>query len=421
MESLEQLINQVRGGDEQAYAAVVARFQDMAVGYAYALLGNFQSAEDAAQEAFFEAFRKLESLREPLAFPGWFRRIVFKHCDRITRAKSQLIVTLDMAMDVASENETQAESMERSERQNKIWKTIDFLPRHQRSTVLLYYISGYSHKEISEFLDVPVSTIKKRLYSARNKLRELLEGALEDTLRERRPSRNEAFASRLMNLLTAARLGDSTRVKQVIEDDPRLRVARDPLGNTALVVAVNAGHKELAELLLSSGYYLDIHEAAAIGNTQRVSELIVSDPSRIDSFSPEGFTALALASHFGHEETTALLLNSAANVNALSKNKLGVTALHAALFGSKVGTAKLLINRGADVNIRRGGKNSPRAGWTALHYAAANGFLELIGPLCEQGADLDATDCEGRTPLDIALEQGQGEVAAMLGRHPDRQ
>jgi len=421
METLESLIERVRCGEDQAYAAVVARFQDMAVGYAYALLGNFQSAEDAAQEAFFEAYRKLDSLREPLAFPGWFRRIIFKHCDRITRARPRLMVSLDTAMEVPSGQETQSESMERTEMQNRIWKTLDFLSPHQRSTVLLYYISGYSHREIGDFLDVPVSTIKKRLYSARNKLRELLEGAFEDTLRERRPSRNEAFASRLMCLLTAARVGDVQTVKRVIEEDPRLVAARDPLGNTALIVAANSGHQELAGLLLSSGYPLDIHEAAAIGNAQRVAELISSDPKRIDSYSPGGFTPLALAAHFGHEETTALLLNAAANVDALSKNELAVTALHAALFGKKIGTAKLLINHGADVTIRRGGENLPRAGWTALHYAAANGFSELIEPLCERGIDRNARDCDGKTPLDVALERGQIEVAEMLGGHVSTQ
>ncbi|MDQ3919834.1 MAG: hypothetical protein M3348_15305 [Acidobacteriota bacterium] len=85
MDSLESLIMRARGGDADAYAAVVWRFQDMAVGYGYALLRDFQLAEGAAQEAFLEAYRSLSALREPAAFPGWFRRIVFKHCDGLTR------------------------------------------------------------------------------------------------------------------------------------------------------------------------------------------------------------------------------------------------------------------------------------------------------------------------------------------------
>jgi DNA-directed RNA polymerase specialized sigma24 family protein len=59
----------------------------MAVAYAYSLLGDFQLAEDAAQEAFIQAYRDLKTLREPLAFSSWLRRIVFNYCDRITRKK----------------------------------------------------------------------------------------------------------------------------------------------------------------------------------------------------------------------------------------------------------------------------------------------------------------------------------------------
>ena len=69
MDSLESLITRTRDGDDDAYGLVVRRFQDMAVGYGYSILRDFQLAEDAAQEAFFEAYRSLSSLREPAAAP----------------------------------------------------------------------------------------------------------------------------------------------------------------------------------------------------------------------------------------------------------------------------------------------------------------------------------------------------------------
>jgi DNA-directed RNA polymerase specialized sigma24 family protein len=79
--SVTALVAGARAGDVDAYAAIVARFQDMAVGYAFAVLRDASLAEDAAQEAFLEAFRRLSDLRDPAAFPGWFRRVVFKQCD----------------------------------------------------------------------------------------------------------------------------------------------------------------------------------------------------------------------------------------------------------------------------------------------------------------------------------------------------
>ena len=61
----------------------------MAVGYARACLGDFHQAEDVAQEAFLQAYQELDALRAPAAFPGWFRRIVHKHCDRILRSRPE--------------------------------------------------------------------------------------------------------------------------------------------------------------------------------------------------------------------------------------------------------------------------------------------------------------------------------------------
>jgi len=65
-----------------AFGELVTRFQGMAYGYAYSILGDFHLAEDAAQDAFVMAFQKLNGLRDPKAFPGWLRRIVRTACHR---------------------------------------------------------------------------------------------------------------------------------------------------------------------------------------------------------------------------------------------------------------------------------------------------------------------------------------------------
>ncbi|HYY96787.1 MAG TPA: sigma-70 family RNA polymerase sigma factor [Pyrinomonadaceae bacterium] len=415
-DSLESLILRARDGDADAYAAVVWRFQDMAVGYGYALLRDFQLAEDAAQEAFLEAYRSLPALRESAAFPGWFRRIVFKHCDRMTRGQRLATVPLQAVEAHTSDESGCVGEMERLEMSERLWEAINELPEHERAATVLYYISGYSQREVAAFLGTPATAVKKRLFSARRRLRGLLLDLLEDGLRERRPSRHDAFAAGVVEILKAASGGDAQRVKALLEQDPRLLGARDRLGNTALILAVDSGHGEVAELLLRAGVKPDIYEAAAIGRTELVAELARGDARILNSYSPEGFTPLALAAHFGHEETVEFLLARGANVNAVSRNELGVTPLHAALYGRRVGAAKLLLARGADVNARRGGKGIPRAGWTALHYAAGYGFVELIAPLLARGAEVNARDEEGRTPLRVALEEGQEEAAETLRR-----
>ncbi len=69
----------------EAFSQIVRRLQDMVYGCAYAILGDFHLAEDAAQESFLAAWRKLSQLRRPEAFPGWLHRIVVRQCGRMTR------------------------------------------------------------------------------------------------------------------------------------------------------------------------------------------------------------------------------------------------------------------------------------------------------------------------------------------------
>ena len=88
MEHLRDALEQAKEGDVDGFAVLVERFQDMAVGYSHSILGDFHLAEDAAQEAFLEAYPNLHKVYGPEAFPSWFKRIVFKHCDRILRRKT---------------------------------------------------------------------------------------------------------------------------------------------------------------------------------------------------------------------------------------------------------------------------------------------------------------------------------------------
>jgi len=407
MDALEVIVTRAREGEAEAFGILVRRFQDMAVGYGYSILHDFQLAEDAAQEAFFEAYRTLSKLREPAAFAGWFRRIVFKQCDRITRRRVVATVPLEAAPDPV-------QATDEEEGKAEVFEAVRQLPEHERSAMTLFYIGGYSMDEVATFLEVPVSTVKGRLHSARERLRTMLLDTVADDLRARRPSRNESFATRVVDLLQAARAGDIERVKTLLKADPRLLVARDPMGNTALIIAVNSGHEALADLLFDAGVEPGLHEAAAIGDSDRVRAALDRDPEGLDTYSPEGFTPLALAAHFGHLEVMRLLIDRGAEVNRVATHRLAVTPLHAALFGRQVDAALLLIERGADVALARGGSGWKRAGWTPLHYAAGMGFSTLVQPLLDRGADPSRADEEGKTPLDVAIDANHSGIVDVL-------
>ncbi len=201
MDDLETLVVQAKIGDERAYETIVRRFQDMAVGYGYALLGDWRLAEDAAQEAFLKAYQTMAALREPAAFPGWFRRILFQRADRLRRGKRISTISLDSAVPVASNALNPAQIIERQAIQDQVVAAITTLSEPQCQVVTLFFISEYSQKEISVFLEIPVATVKTRLHTARKLLKERIMTMLQDNIFHQRPSKDDTFLKDLQAML----------------------------------------------------------------------------------------------------------------------------------------------------------------------------------------------------------------------------
>ena len=196
MEKIESLIEKARSGDVKAYGPIVQRFADMAYGYAYAILGDFHLAEDAAQEAFVEAYYNLPGLREASAFPGWLRKIVLHRCNRISRGRKAATIPLDEAQAVPSKEPGPQRVMEKNELKDSVTQAINSLSQPLREATTLFYINGYSHSEISEFLDVPVNTVKSRLSASRDRLKERMIHMVKQTFDEHRLPEN--FARRVI-------------------------------------------------------------------------------------------------------------------------------------------------------------------------------------------------------------------------------
>ena len=189
-------------GDEAdrltAFGELVERFQDMVYGYAYSILGDFHLAEDAAQDAFVTAFRRLEQLRQPGAFPSWLRRIVRTTCGRLTRRTKIPTTPFDAAACAASRADDPARAVEGKEMRDEVLSAIRRLPEPQREVTTLFYINGYSHKDIAEFLEVPTTTVRSRLHASRRRLRERMIAMVEDRLKSHRPDQRKAIVDELM-------------------------------------------------------------------------------------------------------------------------------------------------------------------------------------------------------------------------------
>ena len=201
MTDFTSLIAEAQAGDLHAYGQVVQRFQDMAYGYAYSIIGDFHLAQDAAQEAFIEAHRCLPSLRDPAAFPGWFRRIVHKHCDRLTRGKRISTVPLGAADGIADSTPEPAQAAEAHEMTDNVLEAIGSLPANERTVTTLFYINGYSQADIAAFLEVPDGTVKSRLHASRKRLKERMMDMVEQTLHQTAP--DERFRRNVIDQLLA--------------------------------------------------------------------------------------------------------------------------------------------------------------------------------------------------------------------------
>lgn len=171
-----------------------------------------------------------------------------------------------------------------------------------------------------------------------------------------------------------------------------------PSPQSELLDALYRGERDTVETKLAERPDLTLFEAAAVGDSGRVSELLTLEPGSVSGWSPDGFTALHLAAFFGHEAVAAALLECDADVGAVARNPLRVQPLHSAAAGGHTAVARLLLEHGADPNARQEG------GFVPLHAAAQAGNDELYELLLARGADQDAATDDGRTAADFRAE-----------------
>jgi ankyrin repeat protein len=124
-----------------------------------------------------------------------------------------------------------------------------------------------------------------------------------------------------------------------------------------LLQAIYRGDQARADELLATDPELDVFEAAAVGRTERLADLLGEDPSLANAWAEDGFQPLGLASFFGHVDAARLLVEHGAEVNSASRNDFKVMPLHsAAATGDpdmRYELAKLLLEHGADPNVRQ--------------------------------------------------------------------
>src|SRR5262249_27223320 len=151
------------------------------------------------QQAFLAAYQTLGQLRAPEAFVTWFRLILRKQCDRLTRKARLPIVPLEQAVAVPVDAPGPDALAERAETRALVRRALLALPAADRVVTLLFYFSGESQAAIASFLGIDAVTVKNRLRAARARLAERILTIVEDTLRAETPAPD--FAARVATLL----------------------------------------------------------------------------------------------------------------------------------------------------------------------------------------------------------------------------
>ena len=176
----EELVEACQAGEASAFDVLVARWEDRIRGAAYRFLGSEEEAKDVAQEAFLKAYRALGSFKREARFSSWLYQIATNLCrDRLRRRRTRAAVSLEELEEtgpVIVETRPGAhEQLQQLDLARVVRRAVHTLPEEQREVVILKEYQGLTFLEIAQALDVPVSTVKTRLYRGLGQLRLRLE------------------------------------------------------------------------------------------------------------------------------------------------------------------------------------------------------------------------------------------------------
>ncbi len=173
----EQLVIRCLGGEQAAFEVLVERYQRQIFSLAYRLHGDYDEAKDLAQEAFIRIYQELPNFDTERRFFPWMYRVAQNACINSLRKLPKESLTDDgqPEYDKRQLGEDPAQSYVNREYAQELALLLQEMPENYRQPILLKYIEGLSYQEISEKLDLSISTIESRLFRGRKFLRKLLE------------------------------------------------------------------------------------------------------------------------------------------------------------------------------------------------------------------------------------------------------
>lgn len=175
------LVKMAQLGDREAFGALVEQFQRTVYAVCLGRLGNPNEALELTQEVFLHVMRRIDQLREPERFAGWLRQVAARMAiNRATRRVALLSVEDEVLEGASGHRADPLDELIRRERAEQLWEALAQLKPMDREVLVAFYIQEQSLLEIAEQFDVPIGTVKRRLHTARKRLKTELEAGADD-------------------------------------------------------------------------------------------------------------------------------------------------------------------------------------------------------------------------------------------------
>ncbi|MDD7793485.1 RNA polymerase sigma factor [Clostridium sp. 'White wine YQ'] len=162
------LIKKFQFGDVDSFEQLYKIYSKKAFGSAYLISGDKDIAEDIVQETFFQCFKEIKKLKEPLAFDVWFYKTLVRYAWKISAKHKKTIPLEDI------DYESLSSEMDYRETKLMLDQAIEKLSPSLKTVIILYYFNDMSIKEISKILGCFQGTVKSRLYNAKKALKKVL-------------------------------------------------------------------------------------------------------------------------------------------------------------------------------------------------------------------------------------------------------
>jgi RNA polymerase sigma-70 factor (ECF subfamily) len=186
-----ELISAFRGGNKAAFDGLVLKYRDKVFNLCYRFLGDYQDANDSAQDTFIKAYKALKGFRAESSFSTWIYRIAVNTCKNKLKSTDhrsrKLTQRLDnpgtagndgLSMEIADESLSPTMALEKKERTILIQKAINSLPKAKKVMIILRDMEGLSYDEIMTITGLRLGTVKSKIARARSDLREALRGVI---------------------------------------------------------------------------------------------------------------------------------------------------------------------------------------------------------------------------------------------------